>query len=128
MNGTRQIEGQHLDAEALDRYRRRVAPAAELLAVDAHIASCDRCFGAVRAATEVIELPAANDHEHLTYEELESFVDNRADALDRELVTAHVALCTLCSDELVDLTATRDALAPRTPRAAERPRVVRRVP
>ena len=107
----------HLDAEALDRYRRRVAPPAELLAADAHIAACDRCYEAVRADVDAIELPPADGHAHLSYEELEAFVDGRADALDRELIAAHVASCSLCANALTDLSATRDAMGLPSPRA-----------
>jgi anti-sigma factor RsiW len=67
-----------------------------------------------------IELPPA---EHLTYEELEAFVDGRADALERQLVEAHVELCARCSGELLDLAATRDALGlgPSGPRRRQLP-------
>jgi hypothetical protein len=117
MNGTNRNDVPHLDAEALDRYRRRIAPPAELLAADAHIASCDLCYDAVRADVDAIDLPPAKGDVHLTYEELEAFVDGRADAVDRELIAAHAALCTLCAAELTDLAAARDAMGLRSPRA-----------
>jgi anti-sigma factor RsiW len=110
-------DSSHPDAEALDRYRRRAAPAAEVLAVDAHIARCDRCYEAVRAESDTIELPPDEGDAHLTYAELEAFVDGRADALDRELIAAHAAACTRCSGELTDLAATRDSLVTRSSRA-----------
>lgn len=113
----------HPDAAALDRYRRRVASPSELLATDAHLAACDECFHAVRAEHDSVELPAGD--RHLSYEELEAHVDGRADALDRELVTAHTAQCAPCAAELADVQATRDALAPRAPRPTAQ---VRRVP
>jgi hypothetical protein len=124
MSGANESDGTHLDAEARDRYRRRVAPPAELLAADAHIASCNRCYEAVRADVDAIELPAAGPS-HVTYEELESFVDGHADAQDRELIAAHVAFCTLCSNELTDLAATRDAFAPRSAHALHQARLRR---
>lgn len=122
MSGTRQSSGRHLDAAALDRYRRRVAPSEELLESDAHLASCSRCHDAVRIDVDTIALPPADGPEHVTYEELESFVDGTADALDRELIAAHVAFCTICSDEMADLAAARDALAVRSPRASHQVR------
>ena len=124
MKDADRLEGNHPDAEALDRYRRRTATPDELLATDAHLATCDECFHAVRAEHDSVELPSAGD-KHLTYEELEAFVDGRADALDRELVTAHTAQCAQCAAELADVKATRDALAPRAPRPAAQ---LRRVP
>jgi anti-sigma factor RsiW len=120
MNGTtRQPGGLHLDAETLDRYRRRVAPPAELLEADAHLASCDLCHDTVRADVDTIDLPPARDA-HLTYEELEAFVDARADALDRELIAAHVELCPLCRGELADLSSARDAMGLRSTLAPAR--------
>ncbi len=118
----------HLDAEALDRYRRRVAPPSELLAADAHIAHCDRCYDAVRAETDAIELPPAAGDAHITYEELEAFVDGRVDALDREWIAAHTAACARCSAELADLAATRDTLTARVPRALHQVRIRRSLP
>jgi hypothetical protein len=125
MSGANDSRGMHLDAAALDRYRRRVAPVAELLDADAHIAACSRCYGAVRADVETIDLPAADGPEHVSYEELEAFVDGEADPLDRELIAAHVAFCTVCSDELADLAAVRDGLAARHPRALHQARIRR---
>lgn len=111
MSAAKQSGGrQHPDAEALDRYRRRAAPPAELLETDAHVASCDRCYEAVRAEIDAIELPAEGQA-HVTYEELEAFVDGRTEALDRELLAAHVAFCALCCSDLNDLAATRDVMA-----------------
>jgi anti-sigma factor RsiW len=115
-------DSNHPDAEWLDRYRGRTASPAETLAVDAHIAQCDRCYDAVRAESDAIELPPADRGAHLTYAELEAFVDGRAEALDRELIAAHAASCARCSSELTDLAATRDSLVTRSPGA---PRPVR---
>ncbi len=125
MSDTNQSDERHLDAETLDRYRRRTAPPAELLAADAHIASCDRCYEAVRAETDTIELPAADGDEHVAYEELEAFVDGHADAVDRELIAAHVAFCARCSSELTDLAATRESMNARSAPAPDPPRVPR---
>jgi anti-sigma factor RsiW len=125
MSGTDQSGGKHLDAAALDRYRRRVAPPAELLEADAHIASCSRCHDAVRVDTDTIGLPPPDGPEHVTYEELESFVDGQADPLDRELIAAHVAFCTICSEELEDLAALREGLAARRPRSLHQARIRR---
>ncbi|HEX2121258.1 MAG TPA: hypothetical protein VHL59_06410 [Thermoanaerobaculia bacterium] len=125
MSDTKQNDDPHLDAEALERYRRRTAPPAELLVADAHIASCDRCYEAVRAEDDTIELPAADGDEHATYEELEAFVDGHAEAVDRELVAAHVAFCARCSRELTDLAAMRESMNARSAPAVDPPRVPR---
>lgn len=98
----------HPTAEQLDRYRQHLAPPAELLAVDAHVASCDRCYAVVRADVPAVVLRGG----HLTYEELESYVDRRADADDRRLVTAHVAQCSRCRGDLSDLHITKFSIMP----------------
>lgn len=125
MSVRRQSGGSHLDAGALDRYRRRIAPPDELLQADAHIAACNRCYDAVRAEVDTIELPPADGDEHVSYEELESFVDGHADATDRELIVTHVSSCPRCSTELTDLAATREAMGLRSTRTFELPHVPR---
>lgn len=109
MNERSLSTGNHLDPDALNRYRqRRAVSPAELLAVDAHVAVCDSCYDAVRADIDTIDLPA--DDAHLSYEELEAFVDGSASATDRELTAAHAASCEVCHEKLIDLGATRDSL------------------
>lgn len=99
----------HVSDEQLDRYRRRVADPSELLLVDEHIASCDRCYALVRADPNVV-LPAAGADEHLEYEALERYVDGTATPMERELADAHAALCQVCRMELRDLAGMRDAI------------------
>ncbi|HEX2832528.1 MAG TPA: hypothetical protein VHW00_05915 [Thermoanaerobaculia bacterium] len=111
MSETTRDDETHLDEAALDRYRRRAADPAELLAADAHLATCDRCFAAVRVDVESLQL----EETHLRYEELEAFVDDRAGAIDRELVAAHTTQCERCRRELTDLAAARDALRAQKP-------------
>lgn len=93
----------HPTADQLERYRSRTLAPAELLEVDAHIATCDRCFDAVRADA------------HLTYEDAEAYVNRRA---DRERVQRHIAVCELCRGEVADLAQMRDAM--REPRVRMR--------
>lgn len=91
MNGTHPTAGQ------LESYRRRTAAPADLLEVDAHIASCDRCFAAVRADA------------HLTFEQLSAYVTRGG---ERALVERHIALCEPCRGEVNDLLRLRDAMRP----------------
>ncbi|HEX7150267.1 MAG TPA: hypothetical protein VF618_02180 [Thermoanaerobaculia bacterium] len=93
------MNGTHPTREQLDRFRRRAASAEETIAVDAHLAACDRCFDAVRVDTP-----------HLTVEQLEAVVDGRE-------THPHLALCAICRGEVADLRSMRDALkAHETPR------------
>lgn len=93
------MNGTHPTAEVLDRYRRRAASPAETLAVDAHVAECDRCFERVRADA------------HLTFDELVALADGR------ESSSPHLSLCARCRRELADLNAMRAAMQrPASPR------------
>ena len=89
------MNGTHPTAALLDRYRRRTATPAELLEVDAHIATCDRCFEAVRADA------------HLTFEQLSGYVTSGE---QRTLVERHVALCEMCRGEVRDLEQLREVM------------------
>lgn len=86
------MNGTHPTAEQLDRYRRRVAPPAETIAVDAHIAACDRCFEALSADA------------HLTFDQLVAL----AEGWERH--APHLALCPMCRRELDDLQRMREAV------------------
>jgi len=101
--------GVHPTAEELERYRRRTAEPRALLAVDAHLATCERCFETVRAKNATVAIP--RDDAHLTFEELAAYVDGSADAIDREAAQAHLAGCTTCRGEVDDLAQVRDAIA-----------------
>lgn len=86
------MNGTHPTADQLDRYRRRAAPPAETLAIDAHVAACDQCFATIRA------------DEHLTFEQLAALADARRPA------DPHLTLCARCRGELDDLRQMRDAI------------------
>ncbi len=49
-----------------------------------------------------IDLSQAEE-QHLSYEQIEAFVDSRLDAIEAELVRAHADLCDQCAAELNDL-------------------------
>ena len=86
------MNGMHPTAEQLDRYRRRTASPAETLEVDAHIATCDRCFA--RSSADA----------HLTFDRLSAVADGR------ESAPPHLALCAMCRRELEDLQRMREAV------------------
>ena len=93
------MNGTHPTADQLDRYRRRVAPPAETLDVDAHIATCDRCFESLSADA------------HLTFDHLVAVAEGR------ERNPPHLALCPMCRRELDDLQRLREVMrGARTPR------------
>jgi hypothetical protein len=46
---------------------------------------------------------SASEPLHLDYEMIEAYVDGRSDAIDREIVSSHAAMCAMCGRELRDL-------------------------
>jgi hypothetical protein len=103
------MSASHPTAEQMDRYRRGTAAPEELLSVDEHVAECDRCHAAVdpgRAEEIVITLPpdpGDEETDHLTYDEMEQWVDGLLSDVDRELVEGHIDGCDRCRLELTDL-------------------------
>ncbi|HYR29443.1 MAG TPA: hypothetical protein VEU30_13315 [Thermoanaerobaculia bacterium] len=63
---------------------------------------------------EIVSFPQrGGEASHLTYEEMEAWLDGRADRIDRELAQGHLALCPRCAAELDDLGKVRESLAPK---------------
>lgn len=104
----------HLSATMIEQYRQRTLSAAELLAVDDHIAACQECrlqlAAAVPAATGVqatIAGPALAGEEafHLPREQLAAYVDGQIEPVEREIAEGHLEYCGQCLDEVRDLRA-----------------------
>lgn len=104
----------HILEANLNRYARREANAAEILRIQTHLAACDVCrqkmaliagaeksFAAIRENFAFDE--SADEPEHLTYEQLEFFLDHKLDDVDREIVESHLAFCGECESDLQDL-------------------------
>jgi len=94
---------EHLSREQMVRYRDRTLPAAELIAVDAHLSLCAACRAELAPtgseATFLAAIGAARN-EHLSYEQMDAWFDNQLDLSERELVMAHIALCEPCARQL----------------------------
>ena len=113
----------HLTPEQLARYAKRTLSPAELLAADDHLAACETCrqragdpqseetaFAFLR---QDLAAQAKLGLSHVSYEQMESYVDNDADASDREIVDSHVELCRTCREELRELQEFRVSLGSR---------------
>jgi hypothetical protein len=72
------------------------------------------------------EISRAED-QHVTYQQLEAFVDRRLDETEAELVQAHADLCARCHAELQDLLAFATALAAKTERQPEKQSIGARI-
>ena len=101
------MKSEHLSENQLTGYRGRNLERDELLAVDRHLASCDECHERLsRILPAVANLAVESDEEpfHLDYEQqLEPYVDGKANDIDREIVDSHVSLCSKCATDLKDL-------------------------
>ena len=63
---------------------------------------------------EIVSFPErGGEASHLTYEEMEAWLDGRADGIDRELAQGHIALCARCAAEVDDLRKVRETFTPR---------------
>jgi len=99
---------QHLTDKQLADYRRRRVSPAELLQIDEHLSLCSDCRD--RAADEsdlhaAMGTPPLHRSRHLTYEQLEAYVDRKVSIAESEAVLSHVRTCRSCFDELGDLQA-----------------------
>ncbi len=94
----------HLSREQLLKYRDRALLPAELVEVDGHLASCEPCRAelaeiAAPATTTLSSIFEARD-EHLTYEQMDAWVEGTMDSDERELVMSHIGLCEFCAQQL----------------------------
>src|SRR5436309_4342656 len=110
---------EHLSPEYVGRYLQRSLTRDERTAADAHLASCDVCQ---RQIVESPDLQAAffelqsdlTAHgeitlSHLTFEQMESYVDGTMSDWECEIVESHSEVCRVCGGELSDLQSFRSA-------------------
>ena len=93
----------HLSREDLEAYNRKDLPAVRLLAAGRHLSECRDCAARLQAHTGAAGIPSldADDEEgHLTYDQIEAYVDGRLPVRDRAAIDSHLAACTHCSGDL----------------------------
>jgi hypothetical protein len=94
----------HPKREQILMYRDRRLLPAELVEVDGHLAACEVCrielaelasppLPAVSAILEALD-------EHVTYEQMDAWVEGSMDSDERELVMSHIGLCEFCAQQL----------------------------
>jgi hypothetical protein len=128
---------EHLTEEAVVRYRERASSRAELLAVQTHVLSCTQCRARLEQAVDANaaflslqkqmtgeRISLNEEPEHLPYEQLALYLDNKLDEVEREIAESHLAICEECSGDLVDLRryqtiAAAENTPPRTDAATE---------
>ncbi len=112
----------HLSQNEFERHRDRRLGVRELLRVDRHLAQCDQCQQALRAGSDraaAVRVVSAIEQagSHLTYEQMEAFVDDQLSPGGRADVQAHASLCAPCAKELAEM----QGFAPALARPVERP-------
>ena len=94
---------QHLSREQLSEYRKRTLSPSDLVAADSHLAGCPECRGGladVGAATSMVSALWRAKDEHLTYDQMDAWVEDQLDQSGCELVLAHIGLCSPCARQL----------------------------
>lgn len=119
-------EPPHVSAGELDGFARGAVAPERLLAIDAHLQTCEPCAALVRAdatarlAAACREITAPPDT-HVAADLLEAYVNGTLGEADLEAVGSHVELCPLCAEDAADLRSVA-AEAPLPSRARSVPR------
>jgi hypothetical protein len=122
----------HLNREQITRYCNRQILPEELGLLDEHIAECADCRERLFSAARLREAlqrapsgePSSSGHklttasqqtprEHISYEQLEAFVDEKSIPSEMHLVRLHVTACRQCAGELDDLRTFKSELSHR---------------
>lgn len=118
---------EHLSERTIEEYRLRALAAPELLRADDHLSGCQECRDRAWAAAQPEQVLQTFDatlqaeglsagEQHVPYELLEAFVDEKINAADREITASHLDFCQLCQEEAADLRLYRAALADTSPK------------
>ncbi len=106
---------EHLTTRNVELYTQRQLPAAELLAADAHLSSCQSCRQLLRekenteaAVSDLrtsFHFEETAEPEHPSYAQFTAYAENRLDEVDREIFDSHLYICAKCADVMQDLRA-----------------------
>jgi hypothetical protein len=100
---------QHLTAEDLETFRKKTAHPKELVRIDRHLTECSVCREQMASnisadfGSKIME--DDDDSFHLSYEQIEAYVQSLVDDIDREIVTSHLEFCSECSERVENLQA-----------------------
>jgi hypothetical protein len=108
---------EHLSIEEIKSYLNRAMPPAELFKADEHLAECAACFKksqdsgtASRAADFDFRQISPAVSGHLQYQQLENYVDEKSDDVEREIADVHLKVCRDCRTELNGLIEMRNLI------------------
>jgi hypothetical protein len=100
----------------------RVLPEIELTKVGGHLVQCDICHQQfIDTLSHQREDPPVSfalspqfwaRHEHLDYEQLVDFVEDKLEPTDREVINLHLKLCATCEEDVRSLVAFQEQIEP----------------
>ncbi len=100
----------HIPDEQLEAFCARALKVSEMGETAEHIAACSRCQWRFQETLKrergdkpvSVNLSLADwfRHEHLDYDQLESFAENRLDAEDTAIVNLHLETCAVCREDV----------------------------
>jgi hypothetical protein len=104
---------EHISEEALQKYKERSLPPAEVLQVCDHLESCPQCREKLTDLHQLdslfnsflSELQTTTDQltPHLSPEEVIAYVHSELDDVDRETADSHLMYCSACNADIQDL-------------------------
>jgi hypothetical protein len=98
---------EHINEQQLKGYRDRTLSFSEQVEVDAHLGGCPPCRNALAALADSAPMMSVvsgidqSRFQHLSYEQMDDWVEDRLDTADRELVMAHIGACAPCARQLI---------------------------
>ena len=106
---------EHLSIETIERYRQNSLKGSERFSADVHLADCSKCREQIgdseklKSVFNAIQFDFANiteqTLEHLDIEHLSDFINGKLNRVDAEIVSSHLAWCSICLIEAKELEA-----------------------
>jgi len=100
----------HMTHDQIERYGKKRLMPGEWAGASDHINACETCAQDIRASFPVATggpllfgnavSKEETGPEHLTFEEMETYLDKREDAFLQEIVETHIDYCQMCKDDL----------------------------
>src|SRR5262245_43889967 len=108
----------HLSPTTMEMFAARQLAPKELLEAARHMAICEECRAnlgetqRLRTGAQFIRDDLRRESlSHLNYEQLEGYVNESLDAVERDIITNHLAYCETCTTEVEELRRLRDSLS-----------------
>lgn len=105
---------EHLSKELIDQYQTAGLSAQDRFDCDTHLADCDTCRkqvcdnGKIEALSNFMQtrlsIIASESSDHLTFEQIADYVNNKIDEVDRECIDSHLIWCEFCSADVKEMT------------------------